>query len=97
MSEEFEPKETASSLAQNDSENTVAILNDIQQKPFGKSGRPFNWFNRNRSESRGNEFRQEGFSSQSSGARHFDKPRGEERHDFGGKKKKFFHRGKRPR
>jgi len=74
----------------------------FQRRPFGKSGRPFNRFNKGRpSGPRENNFRDresrpEGFSS-SPQPRHFDKPRGEAGQGFGGKKKKFFHRGKGPR
>lgn len=69
----------------------------FQRRPFGKSGRPFNRFNKG--EPRGNDFRDresrpEGFSSS---PRHFGKPRGEAGQGFSGKKKKFFHRGKSPR
>lgn len=72
----------------------------FQRRPFAKSGRPFNRFNKG--QPRDNDFRDResrpvGFSSSPSQPRQFDKPRGEGNQGFGAKKKRFFHRGKGPR
>ncbi len=75
-----------------------ALLNQSLQKPafrernFSKSQRPFGHFNKHRKGQHDNNSREENFPQ--SQPRHFDKPRRDGNQGFGGKKKRFFHRGK---